>query len=138
MTMAGTGTTPLPRRTPEAGAAPAGEGRTIARWQRTVDRARQVSSGTRTRDELSELAAALRGHIGELLPVARSRADRLWRGGTDWYRLTARLDSVQRHAEEELGDGVLAAHVQVRLLALDCQWLLERHASDLTGAESAR
>ncbi|MCL7380147.1 DUF6415 family natural product biosynthesis protein [Streptomyces sp. 35G-GA-8] len=136
--MAGTGTTPLPRSTPDAGAAPEGADRAIAQWQRTIDRARQVGSGTRTRDELAELAAALRAHIGELLPVARSGADRLWRGGTDWYRLTARLDSIQRHAGEELGDGVLATHVQVRLLALDCQWLLERHASDLTGAESAR
>ncbi|MFD7223535.1 DUF6415 family natural product biosynthesis protein [Streptomyces sp. NPDC059892] len=110
----------------------------IARWQSSIDQARQVTSGTRSRDELSELAAALRGHIAELLPTARAEAGRLWRGGTDWYRLTARLDSIQRHAARALGTGVLTAHVHVRLLALDCQWLLEHYAPDPAGADPTR
>ncbi|MFE7127977.1 DUF6415 family natural product biosynthesis protein [Streptomyces sp. NPDC057617] len=106
--------------------------------QIAIDRARVVGHGACTHEELDRLAGELRGHITQLLPVAQARADRLWRGSREWYVLAARLNSISTEVEEPLAASRLAAHVQVRLLALDCAWLLTRYDADLPEQEPAR
>lgn len=113
-------------------------GQTVATTavQATIDQANVAGRGVCTRVDLTDLADRLRVHIEALLPVGRAHAAQMWRGDTHWYSLTARLDRIQHQATQDLGKGVLGAHVQVRLLAADCLWLLERYGSDLAGSEA--
>ncbi|WP_432093574.1 DUF6415 family natural product biosynthesis protein [Streptomyces sp. bgisy100] len=92
-----------------------------------IDRALRTSTGRIDTDELTDLEVLLRGHITSLLPAAEAVTDRLWRGSLAWYTRRARLDGIRRQAEQGLGDGPLAAHIQVTALAHDCQWLLAEH-----------
>lgn len=98
----------------------------------TIDQANVAGRGVGTLADLTDLADQLRAHIEGLLPAGRAHADQMWRGHTSWYSLTARLDRIQNQIGEGLGVGVLGAHVQVRLLAVDCAWLLERYGSEST------
>lgn len=106
--------------------------------QTAIDKARVVGHGAGTHEELEGLAAELRGHVAQMLPVAQARADRMWRGSREWYVLALRLNGISTEAERPLAISKLAAHVQVRLLALDCEWLLTRYGGDLPAKESAR
>ncbi|MGW6598518.1 DUF6415 family natural product biosynthesis protein [Streptomyces sp. NPDC055036] len=104
----------------------------------TIDQAVSAGRGVGTLPDLTAIADQLRTHIEALLPAGRAHADQMWRGDTSWYSLTARLDRIENEIGEGLGTGVLGAHVQVRLLAVDCAWLLERYGTDHAGSESAR
>ncbi|MFG2397078.1 DUF6415 family natural product biosynthesis protein [Streptomyces lydicus] len=95
----------------------------------TLHQALRTGSGCPDLDELGALEEKLRGHIALLLPRARESARLLWHGSIEAHRLTARLDGIERQACQGLGDGPLAAHVQVHQLARDCQWLLARHTA---------
>ncbi|MEU7178702.1 MULTISPECIES: DUF6415 family natural product biosynthesis protein [Streptomyces] len=77
--------------------------------------------------ELAELETILAGHIALLLPYVAAESDHLRPRSGEWYRQKAHLRGIERQVQQGLGDGVLSAHVQVRQLARDCQWLLERH-----------
>ncbi|TJZ55626.1 hypothetical protein FCH28_09820 [Streptomyces piniterrae] len=77
--------------------------------------------------EIVDLERMLRGHIALLLPSARQAAERLWRGGIDWHRRTARLDGIERQTRQGLGDSTFSGLVQVQLLARDCLWLLDEY-----------
>ncbi|MFJ9031094.1 DUF6415 family natural product biosynthesis protein [Streptomyces sp. NPDC102274] len=103
----------------------------------TINQADAAGHGVGTRADLTDIANQLQAHIEALLPAGRAHAAQMWRGGQCWYSLTARLDRIQNQIGEGLGVGVLGAHVQVRLLAVDCQWLLERYGSERAGSESA-
>ncbi|RYJ26495.1 hypothetical protein CU044_3788 [Streptomyces sp. L-9-10] len=104
---------------------------TLSAVQATIDQADAAGRGVGTRTDLAGIADQLQAHIKALLPAGRAHAAQMWRGDTSWYSLTARLDRIQNQIGEGLGEGVLGAHVQVRLLAVDCQWLLERYGSEL-------
>ncbi|MGX1852071.1 DUF6415 family natural product biosynthesis protein [Streptomyces sp. NPDC055299] len=91
----------------------------------TISRARGQSSVPLHHDELTELESELRGHIDRLLPAVRESVDKLWHGGTVWHQRISRLDGIERQVGQGLGAGVLSAHVQVQLLAKDCQWLID-------------
>ncbi|MEV6419907.1 DUF6415 family natural product biosynthesis protein [Streptomyces sp. NPDC051662] len=104
----------------------------------TIDQADAVGRSVGTLADLTDIADQLQAHIEALLPAARAHAEQMWRGDTPWYSLTARLDRIQNQIGEGLGAGVLGAHVQVRLLAIDCAWLLERYGRNHAGSESAR
>ncbi|MFD5114621.1 DUF6415 family natural product biosynthesis protein [Streptomyces sp. NPDC058391] len=103
--------------------------------QAVIDQAHSLGRGTGARADLADLAGRLRTHITALLPAAQAHADQLWRGGTAWYTLVSRLDSIRQDTAEGLAVAPLAAHVQVRQLSLDCEWLLTRYGADLAGAE---
>ncbi|WP_432002995.1 DUF6415 family natural product biosynthesis protein [Streptomyces sioyaensis] len=96
----------------------------------TIIQALCMGSGRLDRTELEHLEEALRGHIALLLPDARTAARRLWHGSIEAHRITARLDDIARQTRQGLGQGPLSAHVQVRQLARDCQWLLTRRAAE--------
>ncbi|MGW6743800.1 DUF6415 family natural product biosynthesis protein [Streptomyces sp. NPDC055025] len=106
--------------------------------QTAIDKARLVGYGAGTHEELDRLATDLRGHVAQILPVARAQVDQLWRGSREWYVLATRLNSISTDAEQPLATGKLAAHVQVRLLALDCEWLLTRYGEELPGEGTGR
>ncbi|MFD5781125.1 DUF6415 family natural product biosynthesis protein [Streptomyces sp. NPDC126933] len=103
--------------------------------QAVIDQAHSLGRGIGARADLADLAGRLRTHITALLPAAQAHADQLWRGGTAWYTLVSRLDSIRQDTAEGLAVAPLAAHVQVRQLSLDCEWLLTRYGADLAGAE---
>lgn len=103
--------------------------------QAVIDQAHSLGRGIGARADLADLAGRLRTHITALLPAAQAHADQLWRGGTAWYTLVSRLDSIRHDAAEGLAAAPLAAHVQVRQLSLDCEWLLTRYGADPAGAE---
>ncbi|MFD5747657.1 DUF6415 family natural product biosynthesis protein [Streptomyces sp. NPDC127033] len=116
-----------------------GPAATVDEIRAVIDRAHAAGLGTGSRGDLTDLAWLLQRHIeGSLLPAARADADRMWRGGTDWISLTGRLDRISRLASEGLRQGVLGAHVHVRTLAVDCQWLLERYGQELAGTGATR
>ncbi|MEC4017670.1 DUF6415 family natural product biosynthesis protein [Streptomyces sp. H27-D2] len=75
-------------------------------------------------EELAQLEQLLRGHIHLLLPDVDAKVDRLWHGGTEWYRRRARLDGIRRQVDQGLGPGLLSAQLQIHQLARDCRWLL--------------
>ncbi|WP_066955897.1 DUF6415 family natural product biosynthesis protein [Streptomyces lushanensis] len=106
--------------------------------QATIARARAAECAAGGHEELAELAADLSVHIARLLPTARARVDEMWHGSREWYVLSTRLSSISAEAEQPLDTGTLAAHVQVRLRALDCEWLLTRYGADLHAEEPAR
>ncbi|WP_046500822.1 DUF6415 family natural product biosynthesis protein [Streptomyces odonnellii] len=103
-----------------------------------VDKARAVGYGTGSHEELNKLATELRGYITQLLPVAQARADHMWHGSREWYVLTSRLHGITTEVERPLAVAKLAAHVQVRLLALDCEWLSMWYGTDLPTADPTR
>ncbi|MFE4370505.1 DUF6415 family natural product biosynthesis protein [Streptomyces sp. NPDC056835] len=109
---------------------------TLSAVRATIDQADAAGRGVGSRADLAGIADQLRAHIEELLPIGRAHAEQMWRGDTSWYSLTARLDRIQNQIGEGLGVEVLGAHVQVRLLAVDCQWLLERYGSERAESES--
>ncbi|MFF3754557.1 DUF6415 family natural product biosynthesis protein [Streptomyces sp. NPDC002018] len=98
-----------------------------------INRARAVGYRAGTHEELDRLATDLRGYATELLPAAQAEVERMWRGSREWYVLSSRLHSISTDAEQPLATGTLAAHVQVRLLALDCEWLLTRYGPPRPG-----
>ncbi|MFD5748131.1 DUF6415 family natural product biosynthesis protein [Streptomyces sp. NPDC127033] len=104
----------------------------------SIDRGHAVLQGTSDREELMALADELRCHIDVLLPVARVAVDKLWRGGPDWISLTRRLDFIRNQSHGELGRTTLLAHINVRTLALDCEWLLREFGTDLAETEPTR
>ncbi|MYZ36508.1 MULTISPECIES: DUF6415 family natural product biosynthesis protein [unclassified Streptomyces] len=53
---------------------------TISAVQTTIDKARAVGYRAGTHEELDSLATELRDHVAQMLPVARDRTDRMWRG----------------------------------------------------------
>ncbi len=95
--------------------------------QDTVVRSLRTATGRIDMDELRRLEQQLLAHIALLYPAADAATDRLWRGSIGWYTRRATLDGIRRQAEQGLGDGPLAAHIQVSALARDCQWLLTQH-----------
>ncbi|WP_405985798.1 DUF6415 family natural product biosynthesis protein [Streptomyces sp. NBC_00872] len=97
--------------------------------QAAIDRARAVGYRAGTQEELDRLTTDLRAYATEMLPVAQAQVDQMWRGSREWYVLSSRLHSISTDAEQPLAGGTLAAHVQVRLLALDCEWLLTRYGT---------
>ncbi|MFI5521498.1 DUF6415 family natural product biosynthesis protein [Streptomyces platensis] len=99
----------------------------VATVQSTIDDARALRGSSVKPGELVALELSLRGHISELLTEAKAAADRMWRGSMEWSVLTGRLSGIRFQADRGLGDGVLAAHVQIAQLALDCQWLLDEY-----------
>ncbi|WP_158795002.1 DUF6415 family natural product biosynthesis protein [Streptomyces sp. NRRL S-337] len=96
----------------------------------TISRALRLGSGRPDLGALAELEEELRGHVAALLPVARASAQRLWPSSIEAHRLTARLDGIERQAELGPAVDVFTAHVQVQLLARDCQWLLTRYTAE--------
>ncbi|WP_046500827.1 DUF6415 family natural product biosynthesis protein [Streptomyces odonnellii] len=103
-----------------------------------VDRARAVGYGAGSHEELNKLATELRGYIAQMLPVAQAQADHMWHGSREWHVLTSRLHGIATEAKRPLALGKLAAHAQVRLLALDCEWLSMRYGTDLPTADPTR
>ncbi|MFE4175079.1 DUF6415 family natural product biosynthesis protein [Streptomyces sp. NPDC056909] len=99
--------------------------------QAAIDRARAVGYRAGTQEELDRLTTDLRAYATEMLPVAQAQVDQMWHGSREWYVLSSRLHNISTDAEQPLAGGTLAAHVQVRLLALDCEWLLTRYGVDL-------
>ncbi|MER5971376.1 DUF6415 family natural product biosynthesis protein [Streptomyces sp. NPDC002055] len=95
--------------------------------QATIDQALRTGTGRLDMDELTALEELLLGHIQLLLPDAEAATDRLWRGSITWYTARARIDSIHHQVKQGLGNGPLAAHIQVDALARDCHWLLIHH-----------
>ncbi|MGV4923683.1 hypothetical protein K2224_01385 [Streptomyces sp. BHT-5-2] len=93
----------------------------------TIQRALRVGSGRPAPGILTELEEELRGHIALLLPEVRKQARHPGTGSIEEHRLKARLDAIERHTRQGLGQGALSAHVQVHQLARGCQYLLARH-----------
>ncbi|MGW6744193.1 DUF6415 family natural product biosynthesis protein [Streptomyces sp. NPDC055025] len=93
--------------------------------------AQAAGHGAGAHEELAGLATDLRAYATEMLPAAQAQVDQMWRGSREWYVLGSRLHNISTDAEQPLAGGTLAAHVQVRLLALDCEWLLTRYGVDL-------
>lgn len=44
-------------------------------------------------------------------------------------QVRARLNSIRYQTAIGLGNGLVSAHMQVRCLARDCQWLVQQHAA---------
>ncbi|GAA3718476.1 DUF6415 family natural product biosynthesis protein [Streptomyces tremellae] len=95
--------------------------------QATIDRAGEVRRGQGRHIEMAHLADQLALHIGQMMPAARRAVEELWHGDPRWYSLRSRLDGIEYQAARGLGDGVLAAHVELGLLAADAAWLLARY-----------
>ncbi|QXE36314.1 hypothetical protein KQY30_20810 [Streptomyces sp. GMY02] len=108
-----------------------GQTSTASAVRAAVDRARAVVHEADTHEELNKLAEELRDYISQMLPIAQNQTDRMWRGSREWYVLTSRLNGISTEAQQPLAASKLAAHVQVRLLALDCEWLFMRYGTDL-------
>ncbi|MEV7678664.1 DUF6415 family natural product biosynthesis protein [Streptomyces sp. NPDC088341] len=104
-----------------------------------IDRARAVGYEAGTHEELDRLATDLRAYATEMLPVAEAQTERMWHGSREQYVISSRLKSISTEAEQPLATGILAAHAQVRLLALDCEWLLTHYgpAPARSGSASA-
>ncbi|MFI2257633.1 DUF6415 family natural product biosynthesis protein [Streptomyces tubercidicus] len=81
-------------------------------------------------DALVELDEELREHIALLLPEACETARHLAPADADVHRLRTRLSGIDQEARLPLPRVVFLAHVQVQLLARDCQWLLARHTAE--------
>ncbi len=99
----------------------------LASIQRTIDEARGLRTVPLTMAALANLERQLCGHIALLLPCLRAAAERLRPHSTAGYLLRSRIEAIEQQAKQGLGEGTLAAHVQVTQLARDCQWLLEQH-----------
>ncbi|MFF4602718.1 DUF6415 family natural product biosynthesis protein [Streptomyces sp. NPDC001339] len=96
----------------------------------TIQRALRVGSGRPAPGVLRDLEEELRGHIGLLLLEVRKPARYPEAGSIEEHRLKARLDGIERHTRQGLGQGALSAHVQVHQLARDCQYLLAWHMAE--------
>lgn len=62
--------------------------------------------------------------------------ERQHRGEAADGRGRARMNSIRYQTSVGLGDGLMSAHMQVRALARDCQWLAEQHSAgtvDISG-----
>lgn len=79
------------------------------------------------RIEMDARADALCGYIADLLPAAKAMADRMWRGSGTWYLLASRISEIEHQVARGLGDDAFGAHVRLRTLAFDTQWLLTHH-----------
>lgn len=88
-----------------------------------ISRGRHAGRSALSMQELADLAEELRGQIQLLLP-ARHAVVRLWPEGPEWHRHQARLKSIEQTLGDGLGDTLFSAHVQVQLMARDCEWLL--------------
>ncbi|MCR8579199.1 DUF6415 family natural product biosynthesis protein [Streptomyces sp. Isolate_219] len=93
--------------------------------EQTIEMALGVSRGQLQVSTLVDLEAQLRGHIALLREPARKATDRMWQGGTKWYRHITRLDGIERQTEQELNPLPFGALIEVQLMARDCQWLLD-------------
>ncbi|MEV7867502.1 DUF6415 family natural product biosynthesis protein [Streptomyces sp. NPDC088124] len=102
----------------------------------TLDKSAALADTRASLPELIVVAAALKAHIADLLPAAETEADGLWRGGLEWCGLRARLDIARRHTSDDMPLSPLSAQVHVALLRRDCEWLLERYGTALTGVAS--
>ncbi|MFF2807675.1 DUF6415 family natural product biosynthesis protein [Streptomyces sp. NPDC058000] len=96
----------------------------------TIRRALRLGFGRPAPATLNDLEQELRGHIALLLPEVRESARQLRPSSIEAHRLKARLDGIERQTSRGLGQGVLSAHIQVRQLARDCQYLLARHTAE--------
>ncbi|AJC59495.1 DUF6415 family natural product biosynthesis protein [Streptomyces sp. 769] len=95
----------------------------------TIRHALHLGAGRPSPTELAEAAETLTGHIALLLTEVRETAQvsrPFCVGAAD---CAGRFHGIERHMNQGLGDGPLSAHVQVHLLARDCQWLLAHHTA---------
>lgn len=96
----------------------------------TIRWALHFGAGRPTPGELAEAEGLLRGHIAVLLTEVREEApDQKNPSGAEVCQMTSRLKAIGRQMAEGLGDSPLAAHVKVRHLARDCQWLLAHYTA---------
>jgi hypothetical protein len=80
-------------------------------------------------DELVALEQALLLVIADLwATVDESEGQRPEAPGS--ARRRARLDGIRHQTSVGLGDGLISAQVQVRVLAADCEWLLAQCATE--------
>ncbi|WP_030991760.1 DUF6415 family natural product biosynthesis protein [Streptomyces sp. NRRL S-1813] len=76
-------------------------------------------------DELVALEQTLLLIIAELYAAVDERPP----AGADDGQVRNRLNSIRYQTAIGLGNGLVSAHMQVRCLARDCQWLVEQHAA---------
>ncbi|MEW1655703.1 DUF6415 family natural product biosynthesis protein [Streptomyces sp. NPDC093707] len=95
----------------------------------TIRRALRFGAGRPTPAELAEVEQLLRGHITALLTEARETAHDQGPVEATACPMASRLKGIEQRLAEGRADGSLAAHVQVHLLARDCQWLLAHYTA---------
>ncbi|WP_329453897.1 DUF6415 family natural product biosynthesis protein [Streptomyces sp. NBC_01497] len=100
---------------------------TVADIHASIEQAREAGCGQSSPSEMAALADRLTRHIRQMTPTAQAAVDELWHGDTRWYSLRTRLDGIEHQAARSLGEGALAAHVELGLLAADTAWLLTRY-----------
>ncbi|GGX48224.1 DUF6415 family natural product biosynthesis protein [Streptomyces noursei] len=95
----------------------------------TIRHALHLGAGRPSPGELTEAAETLTGHIALLLTEARETAHASRPVCTEGADCAGRFHGIERQMKRGLGDSALSAHVQVHLLARDCQWLLAHHTA---------
>lgn len=76
-----------------------------------------------TYEHVVELDERLRAEIERLIPVVQAQADKLNRGGTDWFSQQRVIDDARRTLQDGLGQGLRSAALQVHELARQCRAL---------------
>ncbi|MDT0459632.1 DUF6415 family natural product biosynthesis protein [Streptomyces sp. DSM 41527] len=97
---------------------------------KTISRALSMGAAPLDLDALVELYNELCEHIGFLLPKPCETTRHAAPADAEAHRLRARLAGIGRQARLPLPRAGLLVHVQVQLLARDCQWLLARHTAE--------
>lgn len=96
----------------------------------TISRALSMGVAPLDLDALVELDKELREHIALLLPKACEPARPPAPADSEAHRLRARLSGIDQQTRPPRPRAAFLAHVQVQLLARDCQWLLARHTAE--------
>jgi hypothetical protein len=90
----------------------------------------QLQDAPLTTAVLTDLESRLREHVACSFRTPVPRPSACGPYSTAGYLLRSRIEAIERQAEQGLGEGTLAVHVQVAQLARDCRWLLEqRHGA---------
>ncbi|MFE7313906.1 DUF6415 family natural product biosynthesis protein [Streptomyces sp. NPDC057555] len=95
----------------------------------TIRRALHFGAGRPTPGELAEVEQLLRRHLTVLLTEVREAAPPQHPLVAEECQMASRCRGIEQHMAEGHADGPLAAHVQVHLLARDCQWLLAHYTA---------
>lgn len=81
-------------------------------------------------DELVALEQTLLVAIADLW-AAVDAAERPHLDASGQERRRARMEAIRYQTAVGLGDGLMSAHMQVRALARDCQWLLDQRPAEV-------
>ncbi|MFE6741438.1 DUF6415 family natural product biosynthesis protein [Streptomyces tubercidicus] len=97
---------------------------------KTISRALSMGVAPLDLNALVELDNELREHIALLLPKECETTRHVAPADAEAHRLRARLAGIGRQTRLPLPRAGLLVHVQVQLLARDCQWLLARQTAE--------